>query len=291
MLSNFGVLEENVSLEKYNTYGLKTKTKYLLKVRNIESLIDLLKYIKEKNLAYYILGKGANVILPDEPFDGIIIVLEELQNVKITDEYVEAECGISLNKLIQLTINNNLKGLEYLSGIPGTLGGALYGNAGVKNHTIYDNIEKVVVIRDGELIDLSKEEINLAYRHTIFKENKDIIVKGFFKLEKGIKEDLLKIVQENNQKRRDSQPLDEKNAGSVFKNPEGHFAGALIEQANLKGFHVNDAYVSMKHANFIVNKGKATSKDIKDLIKIIQDRVYKETKIMLELEQIIVKWD
>jgi len=291
MLNKFGEVIENASLEHYNTYGIKTNSKYLVKVDSIENLILLLKYIDNNNLKYYVLGKGSNVILPDVSFNGIIISLEKLNSLEIKDNIVSAESGIILSVLANKVIQNNLSGFEYLAGIPGTLGGALYGNAGVKNHEIYDNLEYIEVVRNKKLIKLNKDDIKFSYRYTEFKNNNDIIVKATFILNNGNKDEMLDIVKENRLKRLNNQPLEFKNAGSVFKNPENEYAGKLIENVGLKGYSVGDACVSNKHANFIINKGNATSRDIKDLIKYVQDKVYEKYNIKLELEQIIVDWN
>lgn len=291
MLDSFGEVLEMASLENYNTYGIKTSTKYLVKPYSIDKLRELLKYLKENKLAYLVLGGGSNTILPDTPFNGVIISLASLNNVEIDNTKVVAECGIPLANLASLTIENNLGGLHYLALIPGSLGGALYGNAGSYNHDIYEYVESVEVIRDGKLIKLSKDEINVSYRYTSFKETNDIIVKSTLNLEEAKRNELLEFVASCRMKRRETQPLEFKNAGSVFKNPEGDFAGRLIESVDLKGYRVGDAEVSTKHANFIINKGNATSKDIKTLIAIIQEKVYNTYGIELELEQKIIEWD
>lgn len=290
-LYKYGEVIENASLEYYNTYGIKTFCKYLVKPSNISNLEQLLNYINTNNLKYYLIGGGSNIILPDNTFNGIVISLEKLNNIEINDNIVTSEAGISLAKLAKLCIDNSLSGLEYLALIPGTVGGALYGNAGVKDHEIYDNVLNVLVIRNNKLIKLDKKDIEISYRYTSFKKSNDIIVSATFKLNEGNKEEMESIVKENRIKRLNSQPLEFKNAGSVFKNPEGDYAGRLIESVGLKGYSINDAEVSNKHANFIINKGNCTSKDIKDLIKLIIDKVYDEYKIKLELEQIIVDWD
>ncbi len=290
-LSDFGEVYENVSLENYNTYGIKTRTKYLIKVKDIPSLIDLLKYLDSNNLKYYLLGKGSNVILPDEAFDGVIITLDNLNKITIKGNLVEAESGVVLAKLVSEVVNNNLGGLESLATIPGTLGGALKGNAGfLKDITIYNYVTSVTVIRNYELVTIQKKDIGLAHRYTTFKENNDIIVKASFELEEKDKEEMMKVIQENREKRINTQPMEYKNAGSVFKNPEGLSSGKLIDEAGLKGLCIGDAEVSEKHANFIVNKGNATSKDIKELIKEIQRRIKEKDNIDLELEQVIVNW-
>lgn len=290
MFKEYGEVYENASLEKYNTYGIKTCCSYLVKPNSIDNLILLLKKVESNNYSYFLLGGGSNVILPDNKFDGVVISLELLNNIEINGNMVSALCGVKLSALAMACIDASLSGFEHIASIPGTLGGALYGNAGVKDHTIYDNVVSVEVIRDGKLIKLFKEDIDVSYRHTSFKNSKDIIVKATFKLEDGNTSEMKEIVKESRVKRLNSQPLEYRNAGSTFKNPANDYAGRLIEAVGLKGYNVNDAEVSTKHANFIINKGNATSKDIKNLIKIIQDKVLKEFNIKLELEQIIVEW-
>jgi len=291
MLNNFGDVLENASLLNYNTYGINTSCDYLVKPNNIENLNKLIEYLKIEKIKYYLLGGGSNVILPDTKFHGVIISLELLNRVEICENKVVAECGVPLGKLVLDTINDSLSGLHYLALIPGTLGGALYGNAGVKDHTIYDNLISIEVLRDNKLIELKKEDIKVSYRYTSFKECNDILVRATFELEDGSLDDMKEVVKEQRIKRKNSQPLEYKNAGSVFKNPEGDYAGRLIEAVGLKGFSVGDAEVSIKHANFIVNKGNATGDDIRKLIAIIKEKVLNEFNIGLELEQIIIDWD
>lgn len=291
MLNKYGEVEENASLESYNTYGIKTSCKYLVKPKDEEQLYFLIDYLRKNNIKYYILGKGSNVILPDKPFDGVIISLEYFNKIKIEGPNVKAEAGVILGTLVKECVNHNLKGFEYLAGIPGTLGGALYGNAGVKDHTIYDNLMEIVILRDNAIDTIFKGDFEVSYRDTEFKKNNDIILRACFCLDKGKKEELENIIKENRLKRQNNQPLEYKNAGSVFKNPEGMFAGKLIEEAGLKGFRIGDAEVSEKHANFIINRGNATSEDIKKLIKKIQEEVKNKFNVELELEQIVVEWD
>ena len=291
MLNKFGDVIENADLTSYNTYGIKTSAKYLIKPSSINNLLELLRYAKENNIKYLLLGGGSNVILPDTLFDGIIISLELINNIEFNGNVIKAEAGIPLSKFVMESINKGFKGLEHLALIPGSLGGALYGNAGVKESSIYDNLLDITIIRDNKLVTLLKNDLDIGYRHTEFKKNKDIILSATFKLCEGNISDLKEVVKENRIKRLNSQPLEYKNAGSVFKNPEGDYAGRLIESLNLKGFSVGDAEISRKHANFIINKGNATSKDIKELIKIVKEKVYNEYKIELSLEQIIIEWD
>lgn len=291
MLNKFGEVLENVSLENYNTYGIKTKAKYLVKPDSLNNLKELINYLKLNKMKYYLLGGGSNIILPDNTFNGVIVTLEKLDNISFFENVVKVEAGINLSKFIQECINNSLKGLEYLALIPGTLGGALYGNAGVGINNIYDYLEDITILRNNEFIILEKKDIEYSYRHTMFKNTCDLIVAATFKLHNGDKDKLKETVKENRIKRLNSQPLEFKNAGSVFKNPENDYAGRLIESLGLKGYTIGGAQISEKHANFIVNLGNATSEDIKKLIKYVQDEVYKNYNIKLELEQIIVEWE
>ncbi len=291
-LDEFGEVYENYSLENYNTYGIKTKTKYFIKVNDIDSLINLMAYLTTNNLKYYVLGKGSNVILPDEPFKGVIISLEKLNNYKLEDDLLEVECGAILSKIALLTVLKGLSGLENLATIPGTIGGALVGNASFnKDITIYNNLISVSIIRDGKLKTLKKEEITIRNRYSSFKETKDILVKATFKLTKRSKEEMLDLITSNREKRQNTQPLEYRNAGSVFKNPDGYAAGKLIDDANLKGYQIGGAKISEKHANFIINVDNATSKDIKNLIKYIKKQIKEIYNIELELEQVIVDWN
>lgn len=289
-MNKYGEVFENVDLTKYNTYGIHSTSDYLIKVNNRNDLLDLIKYLNDINMKYYVLGKGSNVILPDNNFNGVIILLDNLNKIEINDNIVYCEAGCTLSNLVMETINHNLSGLEYLALIPGTLGGAIVGNAGVKEHEIYDNLVNVDVVRNNEILRLNKDEIEHSYRNTMFKKSKDIIVSATFKLSNKDKKEMLEIVKDNRIKRWNTQPLEYKNAGSVFKNPKDDSAGRIIEELNLKGYNVSDACISQKHGNFIINIDSATSKDIRELIEYIQEKVYHEKNIVLELEQIIVNW-
>ena len=292
-MNEFGELLENVSLKNYNTYGIDTTCDYLIKVSSIDNLVELLKYLKKNKTEYFILGGGSNIILPDTNFKGVIISMERLNNVSINENEVIAECGVRLTHLCKLTVDNSLSGFEYLSLIPGTLGGALVGNAGSFEHDIYECLNYIEVIRNGKIIKLKKKEIEYGYRYTSFKDekNKDILVRASFTLKYDDINVLKEIIEEVRIKKISTQPLEYRSAGSVFKNGDVYAAGKLIDDLNLKKYSVGDAEVSEKHANFIINKGNAKSKDIIKLIDVIKKKVYNKYNIELELEQIIVDWN
>lgn len=290
-MGEYGEVLNNIDLKDFNTYKIGGKAKYIIKPFNVKKLVELLDYLKNNNIKYLILGKGSNVIMPDEDYDGVIILLEKLNNISIKDTVVEVESGTLLNKLIMITVDNNLCGIENLYGIPGTVGGAVIQNAGCLGTTFSENLVSVTYLENGVLHTFNKDECKFIYRGSIFKNDKNkIIISCVLKLSKGNKDEMMKNIREHLIKRNASQPIEYPNAGSVFRNPINSYAGALIEEAKLKGININDAYVSEKHANFIVNKGNATSKDIKELIKKIRVTIKDKYNIDLELEQEIIKF-
>ena len=290
-MEEFGIVLENISLKDYNTYKIGGIARYVVKPNDVNTLINLINYCKVENIKYKVLGKGSNVILPDENFDGVIILLDNLNNLNIKDNIVEVESGIVLGTFIMNLVNNNLGGLENLCGIPGTLGGAIVGNAGCYGSQISDYLVSVDYLEDGEIKTILKENCGFSYRDSIFKRDKNkIILSCKFNLFKSNKDEMLNVIKENSLKRKNSQPLEYPNAGSVFRNPGGVAAGKLIEDLGLKEYNINGAYVSNKHANFIINKDNAKSDDIIKLIEYIIEKVEKEYGIKLILEQEIVKY-
>lgn len=284
------IYEENVELKKYNSYGTGGMAKYVFHPSNVLQLKGMIEYLKNNNMKYYLLGGGTNVLLPDDDFDGAIIKLDKMASVEIDSDYLYADAGISLSNLINESLSNGYVNLVNLYGIPGTLGGAIVGNAGSFGTEVFDYLESVTVLKDGYIKTINKNIIKYGYRYTEFKGSDTIILGAVFKLEKGDTKKAREKMIQNLEKRKETQPLEYKSAGSVFKNPSNMSAGALIDECNLKGFNINDAYVSSKHANFIINKGSATSKDIEELIEYIKNEVRKNKGIELELEQVIVKW-
>ena len=259
-------------------------------VLSIQGLMDLLAYLKNNNISYMILGNGSNVIL-DNYFKGVIIKLSGLNYVNISKNIVSVGAGAMMGSLAINTINENLTGLEWAINIPGTIGGSVVNNAGAYNSEMFDNLVSIKVLNKNlEVEEILKENIVYSYRHTNIKDLGFIVLEATFLLDDGDVEYSKEIIKDRCERRKSSQPLDMPSAGSVFRNPEGDFAGRLIEAVGLKGKKVGGAEVSNKHANFIVNTGNATSNDIKNLIKLIKDEVKKEFKIDLVLEQEIIDW-
>ena len=293
MLNNICEIIEDANLKEYNTYKIDTNTAYLAFPKNIDELINLLKYIKENNMKYFLIGNGSNIVLPDEKFEGMVISFKNLNKYEINGNKVICEAGAMLPKVAMDTINHSLKGLEWATGIPGTIGASVLGNAGAYLHEIMEYVESIKVLdKDFNILTLNKDDISYGYRTTSLKEErKYIILEITLKLENGNIEESKALVQDRLKRRMESQPLDYPSAGSVFRNPSKELpAGKIIEELGYKGKTVGGAEVSLKHANFIVNKDNAKAVDIKSLINSIKKDVKEKYNIDLICEQEIINW-
>ena len=287
---------ENVSLNKYNTYHIGGLTKYLVSPLSINDLIETIKILDKNKIPYFILGNGSNVVLSSKKYEGAIIRLNNMAGIAIHPEMnmVYAEAGVMFPKLVMDTVDKGLTGLEFAAGIPGTIGGSVYGNAGAYNSCIMDYIHSISVLNREtyEIEEIEHEDIEYSYRNTMFKgEHKYIILSAKFFLKSGEKSSSIAILEDRKRRRLESQPLEFPSAGSVFRNPEGDFAGRLIEACNLKGTAIGGAEVSEKHANFIINKNNATSEDVYELINLVHDTVLEKTTVDLIIEQEFIGWD
>lgn len=287
--NNYEYISE-ASLKRYNTYRIDIKCKYLVFPKTKEQFIELLKELSTAKEKYLVLGNGSNIILNTTYYDGVVILLNKLNKMIIDDLTVEVEAGYSLQKLALETSSLGLEGLEFATGIPGMVGASIAMNAGAYKSDIASVVETVTVVNpNNEIVTMHHDDLNFSYRTSFFKENKGYyIISATLKLKQGNKEEILEKISKRRVKRIETQPLDMPSAGSVFRNPEGMYAGELIEKIGLKGYNLNGAMVSEKHANFIVNKGNASGKDIVKLIQKIKEEVKKEFNVDLILEQIIV---
>lgn len=289
---NLGKIEKDISLSTLTTYKTGGIAKLVVYPNNINNLKQLLKLIHKHNIKYFILGKGSNTLFSDKEFNGVIIKLDKLNNFEIKETEIYVESGMILSKLVQASVKNELTGLEFAIGIPGTIGGAIYMNAGAYGNNM-SNIVKSVIVLDEKLQieEIPLEKLKFDYRYSIFQANKNLIcVAANIKLEHGNHDEIDSKIKENLLKRKNSQPLEYPSAGSVFRNPEGNYAGKIIEELGLKGKNIGGAEISTKHANFIINKNNASSSDILNLIKLVQKEVKDEYKIDLKLEQQLVNW-
>lgn len=274
-----------------NHTGFKTggNADIFVEVGDTYSLSALLETAKALNIPVFILGKGSNLLVSDRGIEGAVVSLSGLQKIEIEGESVTADAGTSLTALCVAVAKEGLQGLEFAYGIPGTVGGALFMNAGAYGGEMADVVTSAQFITpDGEEGIIEKSEMALGYRTSCFKENGNVITKVSFKLKKGDKTEILNKMNELMGKRRDKQPLEYPSAGSTFKRPEGHFAGALIEENGLKGKSVGGAEVSVKHAGFVINKKGATTDDILELMELIKNTVRESNGVELEPEVIFV---
>jgi UDP-N-acetylmuramate dehydrogenase len=291
--NNIGKYEENESIAKHTTYRVGGKAKLFVYPKNREKLILLLKKIKSLNVKYKVLGNGSNTLFSDKEYNGIIIKLDYFNTIKYFRNIVKAEAGVNLIRLSNQTVKKGLAGLEFATGIPGTVGGAIFMNAGAyKSDMGYVTKSIEVLTPNLEIITMTNKELNFHYRTSFLQKHPDYIcLEATFQLRNNDKDLLQEIVDDRRKRRIESQPLDYPSAGSVFRNPENLFAGKLIEDLGYKGFSIGGAKVSEKHANFIINYNKATGKDIKELIELLRKEVKEKYDIDLKCEQEFVNWE
>lgn len=280
----------NISLKKLTSYKLDGVTKQLIYPDNVEELIEIIKDLREDNLKYKVIGGGSNLIF-DGNYMGVLIKLDSFNNLTFDDTNVIVGAGYSLQKLAVQACKMGLSGLEFATGIPGTVGGACFNNSGAYNSDMGYIVTYVKVLTPSlEIKTLYNSDLNYHYRTSFFKDHPGyIILEAKLKLKKGNKKEIIELVTDRRKRRLESQPLDYPSAGSVFRNPEGNYAGKLIEELGFKGKRSGGAKVSEKHANFIVNTGRAKGRDIIKLINKIQEKVKEEYGIDLVLEQEIVE--
>lgn len=286
-----GEVLENVSLKNYTTYRLDTISRFMVFPKTIQDLKKLLLYLKENQIPHKILGGGSNLIFKNPVYEGVLIQLKNFNQLEITDNQVKVGAGYPLMRLSLKTADLGLSGLEFASGIPGTLGGAIFNNAGAYQSDIgYVLLEATVLTPSLEIVTMKNKQMQFHYRTSFFKKNPSyVILEGKFLLKKANSDLLHEIIEDRKKRRIESQPLDLPSAGSVFRNPASIPAWQVVEKLGYKGFQVGGAVVSEKHANFIVNQKGATGSDIVALIQKIQKDALEKLDILLVLEQEIVE--
>ena len=309
-LKQYGKVKPNALLSKFSNFNIGGLADFLVEVRETEKLVALLNFLSAEGVDYLILGGGANVLFPDEGWRGVVIKVKcERSNVK--GQTIEIEAGAELSELVRLSIQHTLAGLEWAAGIPGSVGGAIRGNAGAHyaftGGEIKDILASVSVWRDGEVLELFPAECAFGYRDSIFKHTTDVVLSGRFNLKPGDAKTSLDMTQKIIAERKGKQSS-QPSAGSFFKNvPLAEWkqdqtvlpprflsykkiaAGWLIEQAGLKGFRVGGAMISEEHGNFIINAGKATQADVLAVVEKITTEVYNRFSIELEAEVQVIR--
>ena len=282
-MKKWQAFQQECSLKRYHTYGMEALAQFLVEVHNVQELSNALLFVKEKNIPFTMLGRGSNVIFKDDYYHGLVII-NKMTSYKVVGNALICEGGVNLPLIARKTAKLHLSGLECLVGIPGTIGGSVFMNAGISGAWISSHIISVeALLLDGTRKIFSKDECGFSYRHSIFHDNKAVITKVIFDLVPD--SSAPSILQENLNARLQSQPIEEKNSGCIFKNPSGkQSAGALIDNCGLKGMKCGAAEVSDKHANFINNSGGACYKDVISLIGKVRESVKEKMGVDLEYE-------
>ena len=286
-------LRKNEIMKPHTSFRVGGPAQIYSEPSKTEEIVALSDSAKELGLPCFLMGNGSNLVISDDGIDGLVIRLGENFSSITSEEdpedpdavLVTAGAGTLLIRLSSFAAKNSLTGLEFASGIPGSLGGAVFMNAGAYDHDMSEVIEKVTAISpSGEVRTWTKDELGLGYRKSCFMANGGIVCEAVLRLKKGDAELINSQIRTYTEKRTKSQPLNFPSAGSMFKRPEGHYTGALIEQAGLKGFSIGGAQVSEKHAGFVINKGDATAKDIDDLVRHIQNTIKEKFGVELQRE-------
>ncbi len=291
---NIGKIERDISLDRFTTYRVGGIAAAIVYPKNVDNLKKLLEKIKSNNIPYKILGFGSNLLFSSKRYEGILIKLDEFDDVEFfSSTKVRVGAGYSLAKLSMQAAKKGLAGLEFAAGIPGTIGGAVFMNAGAYKSDMGYIVQDVTVLTpELKIIKLENREMNFHYRSSFLQTHPGYIcLEAVLRLDKGDKTAIEEVIRDRRKRRMESQPLNYPSAGSVFRNPEGMFAGKLIEDLGLKGFQIGGAMVSEKHANFIINYDHASSEDIKNLIDYVREKVKKEYQVELKVEQEFVNWE
>lgn len=288
---------ESEPMSRHTTFRIGGPAKVFVSPDNIEKIIKTIELLKNEKCDYFILGNGSNILAADEGYDGVVVSTENLKNLNIEREdgdetYIYAEAGVMLSRAAVLASESSFTGFEFAGGIPGTVGGAVSMNAGAYGGEIKDIIVSAdVLMSDGTVVKLTRDELELSYRSSIIQKEKMIVLSAEFALKKGNKSEILDKMKDFSQRRRDKQPLEYASAGSTFKRPEGYFAGKLIDDAGLRGYRVGNVMVSEKHCGFVVNMGGGTCEEAKAVINHVREEVEKQFGVTLEMEVRKLGWN
>lgn len=273
-------------MKNFTSFKIGGEADIIAEPKDIKELVELIRFLRNKNVIFYILGNGTNILVSDKGIRGCVVHLgKNLSKIKVTGTKIEAEAGASMSDIAQIALKHKLQGFEALSGIPGSIGGAVAMNAGAYDKEIKDVVVSVNAINEqGRVVKLNKDTLDFSYRRSSIIEKKFIITTVTMNLQEGDKKEIMANMERYAELRRNKQPLDWPSAGSTFKRPEGKYAALLIKDSNLMGESVGDAEVSTKHAGFIINKGNARASDVYKLINIIKTDVKTYFNVDLELE-------
>lgn len=288
---NIGQILKDINLKEYTTYKAGGIASCLVIPTNLECLIELLKYLRKNNIKHKVLGRGSNLIFNDAGYDGVLIKLDNFNNLDIKGNEIIVGAGYPLIKLATRLSRMGYTGIEFATGIPGTVGGAVFMNAGAYKSDMGYIVKSVKVLTpEYRVKELTNYDMDFHYRTSFLHQHPEYIcLEAKLILKRGNPEEIMMLIEDRRKRRLESQPLEYPSAGSVFRNPEGDYAGRLIEEIGYKGYRIGDAEVSTKHANFIINVGNAKGEDIKKLILEIKSKVKEKYDIDLKVEQEFVE--
>ena len=279
-------IRESVPGAELTTFRTGGPVRFVVSPEDTLELTALVSYLRDRKTPYFIVGRGSNLLIADKGYDGVLISLRKyFSDIEVRGTEIYAEAGAMLSEVARAALSAGLTGFEFASGIPGTVGGALYMDAGAYGSEMRNVVKTAeVLLPDGNAKIFTNEELKLSYRKSCLSENEGLVLSVMFSLTPGDPEVIRDTMEDLNRRRREKQPLEFGSAGSTFKRPEGYFAGKLIEDAGMKGYRVGDACVSEKHAGFVVNLGAATTEDVLSVIRAVQDRVFLHAGVRLEPE-------
>jgi len=283
----------NEPMKNHTTFRTGGCARCLVEPQTAEQLRAVLEFCRETDVPYYIVGNGSNLLVSDEGYDGVIIHLfKNMSQARVEGDRMILQAGVLLVRAAKLAQKEGLTGLEFASGIPGTIGGAMVMNAGAYGGEMKDVVQRVTALMpDGRINNYTGEEMQFGYRQSRIGKEESVVLEAELKLQKGDPEQIQARMDELKEKRLEKQPLEYASAGSTFKRPEGYFAGKLIEDAGLRGFRIGDAQVSEKHCGFVINRGEATASQIAELIREVQKKVYETSGVHLETEVKFLGWE
>ena len=276
----------NEPMKNHTTFKIGGPAQYYVTPESVTQIQEVVSLCKDKNISLHVIGNGSNILVGDDGVDGVVLALfNTFSDYEIKDNVITAQAGMSLIKLAVIALREGLTGLEFASGIPGSVGGAVYMNAGAYDGQMKDVVTSVTVLDEaGDIRILGRDELDMGYRTSTVAKHNMIVLQVIIELKAGDKEQIKDRMNQLSELRKQKQPLEYPSAGSTFKRPEGFFAGKLIADAGLKGYSIGGAAVSEKHAGFVVNMGGATAKDVVELTDYIKKRIIEQFGVTLELE-------
>lgn len=291
---DLGEILENEPMYKHTTFKVGGPARFFVHIKDIDALGRGIHYCRQHQVKHMVIGKGSDLLFSDKEYEGVIFSLSQgLNHVHINGLEIRAGAGVSMIYLAYEAAKTGLSGFEFMGGIPGTVGGGVYMNAGAYKYCMADVFTSAVVLNDeGELVTLSKEEMQFSYRKSILQEHKDwVLVEATFTMAPRDPQEIMQVLDKRKEKRMSTQPWNFASAGSIFRNPEEKPAWKYIDECGLRGYEIGGAQVSPKHSNFIVNNGYASAKDILDLILLVEKTVFDRFRVELEKEVILVNWE